>query len=123
MPSSFPGVKDPCLEIGKAVATEAAHLHRLPFSVNEKTGRVAVPFVLAPPFEGLPRAMEDMPMVDDPEDFGRFLHRVFSRRRKQLGTINKDHRVSFLCNRYLEPFQHCSNFLFCEESWIIAEQC
>jgi len=51
----------------RAVATDPAHLHRLPFSVNEKTGRVAVPFVLAPPFEGLPRAMEDMPRVDDPE--------------------------------------------------------
>ena len=51
----------------RAVATDPAHLHRLPFSVNEKTGRVAVPFVLAPPFEGLPHAMEDMPRVDDPE--------------------------------------------------------
>jgi len=51
----------------RAVATDPAHLHRLPFSVNEKTGRVAVPFVLAPPFEGLPRTMEDMPRVDDPE--------------------------------------------------------
>ena len=51
----------------RAVATDPAHLHRLPFSVNDKTGRVAVPFVPAPPFEGLPRAMEDMPRVDDPE--------------------------------------------------------
>ena len=51
----------------RAVATDPAHLHRLPFSVNEKTGRVAVPFALAPPYEGLPRATEDMPRVDDPE--------------------------------------------------------
>ena len=51
----------------RAVATDPSHLHRLPFSVNEKTGRVAVPFALAPAFEGLPRAPEDMPRVDDPE--------------------------------------------------------
>ena len=51
----------------RAVATDPAHLHRLPFSVNEKTGRVAVPFALSPPFEGLPRGLEDMPRVDDPQ--------------------------------------------------------
>ena len=47
--------------------TEPSHLHRLPFSVNEKTSRIAVPFALAPPFAGLPHALEDMPRVDDPD--------------------------------------------------------
>ena len=29
----------------------------------------------------------EKPLIDDPEAFGDFLHRLFSRRRKQLGTI------------------------------------
>jgi hypothetical protein len=39
------------------------HLHRLPFSIHTKTGRVAIPF--ASP-DGMPRCIEDMPHVGDP---------------------------------------------------------
>lgn len=48
----------------RPVATQSKHLHRLPFSVHEKTGRVAIPFDSA---DGMPRCSEDMPLVSDPD--------------------------------------------------------
>lgn len=48
----------------RAVATDPKHLHRLPLSVNEKTGRIATPFGS---LDGMPGSLDDMPLVNDPE--------------------------------------------------------
>ena len=50
--------------IDEQVATGASHLHRLPFSVNEKTNRVALPFDPFDPTDG-PWETGDMPDVCD----------------------------------------------------------
>ena len=47
----------------EAVATNPTHLHRLPFSVNDKTGRVATPFGSV---SEMPTCLEDMPLASDP---------------------------------------------------------
>jgi len=47
----------------EAVATNPTHLHRLPFSVNDKTGRVAIPFGSV---SEMPTCLEDMPLASDP---------------------------------------------------------
>ena len=51
-------------EFDAAVATNSKHLHRLPFSVNEKSGRIAVPFAES---TDMPRCSADMPLADDPQ--------------------------------------------------------
>lgn len=49
----------------RAVVLEYAHTHRLPFSVHEKTRRLALPFA-APSLDGMPTCTDDMPLVDAP---------------------------------------------------------
>lgn len=49
------------------VALQPKHLHRLPFSIHEKTGRIAVPFASNPPFAGMPVRQEGMPHADNPD--------------------------------------------------------
>ena len=44
------------------VAIGRSHIHRMPFSVHEKTGRIAIPFLLG----RSPKQTSDMPLVDDP---------------------------------------------------------
>ena len=46
-----------------AVATEAKHTHRMPFSVHDSTARVALPFTATT----IPTCTADMPRVDDPQ--------------------------------------------------------
>ena len=48
----------------QGVATQPTHLHRLPFSVHEKTGRIAVVFSSA---SQMPTSLEDLPHADDPQ--------------------------------------------------------
>ena len=48
----------------KDVALDAKHLHRLPFSVHEKTSRIAIPFA---DLSTMPTCLEDQPRVDDPQ--------------------------------------------------------
>ena len=51
-------------QLDSAVATQPTHLHRLPFSVHEKTGRVAVPFAES---TDMPHCTADLPLVSDPQ--------------------------------------------------------
>ena len=50
----------PCFD--KEVALGKRHMHRMPFSVHEKSSRVAIPFES---LDDMPTCVEDMPRVDD----------------------------------------------------------
>lgn len=41
------------------------HLHRVPFSIHDKSGRIAIPFDIDT-LEGMPSSLADMPRPDDP---------------------------------------------------------
>ena len=47
----------------QAVATQSGHLHRLPFSVHQKTGRIAV---VIGSLDDVPTRLEDMPLANSP---------------------------------------------------------
>ena len=57
-----------CPQVDVAVAFKCAgHLHRLPFSIHEKSHRLALPFdVNSQDLEGFPTGPDDIPKLDDP---------------------------------------------------------